>query len=245
MPKATRYSTSKRKASSSSRTYQPYSRAYKQQTQMSVVPTRVLMANRPEVGTVDVNHGVKTIAADQIGTNAGVFLINPVQPGTGIQNRARNDIKALSIAVRGYCNSQLATNAVVGDIYIVYDKSPQSTLPTYQTMFQGIDQAGTAINIQTAYMNPNQNRRFIVISHETFECDITGGSTNLQTDQAVDMYRKTGLSTTFSGTANPLTVSSISVGAYYLVINCRDELSTVAGANGFRVNLFTRFRFIG
>jgi len=242
MPKAPRYGKQVRKGT---KRYTPYSNPYPVTQAMSVVPTKLLMAQRPEVGSVDVNIGVGTIAADEINTNNGVFLVNPVQTGTGIQNRSRNDIKALSIAVRGHVRAEAQTSPVTGDIYIVYDKSPQTMLPTFQTMFSGISEAGAAINTVNAFTNPNQNRRFIVISHDTFDLPIQGGATDLQTDVCVDMYRKTGLKSTYSANANPLLVASISVGAFYLVVNCRDQASTAAGNNGMFYNLVTRFRFIG
>lgn len=184
-----------------------------------------------------------------LNTNAGIAVMNAVQPGTGSWNRIGKKIRMKSLrykflAVGASVNvAELLQNSM--RVTLVYDKqSSSAAVPTYDTIFGSTTQSG--VEGTTSFLDNQRidnTARFIVLKDDVFTSEVNSvvaaGTAEWQCN--VDIFVKLrGLETIFSGQSNPCTIADISSGALYLIF--RAELNN--GFTSFRVaNSSCRLRY--
>lgn len=130
----------------------------------------------------------------------GVCL-NTIAVGDDLTDRIGRRIALHSITLDGVLSS---ASVVAARIVIVYDKHPNSVMPTTGTLFQSTTSFSSMTNL-------NNQGRFIMLFDQEYKFDGTGGNTvNL-----VKMFKfLNGIPTNYSGTTG--SIGSIDAGAVIL-----------------------------
>lgn len=122
------------------------------------IPRRLMSAG--EVKGVDTDLAYNPIIATT-STNAGIFVLNLVVPGTGSWNRVGRKISMKSVRLHGQCAMAClptaATGVMIANVLrmsLVYDKQPSSgTIPTFDTIFGNTAPDGTE---STQFFSPRR-----------------------------------------------------------------------------------------
>lgn len=164
-------------------------------------------------------------------SNAGMFSLNLVQQGSGSFNRIGKRINMKSVRIRGVVyhtyGLEVVTENIRGNVLrmvVVYDRSPQNTEPTFNTVFGRVSQDGTQSAAQFDALDPFHTDRFrvlrdIIVPFSPGANPATDvGTGNLCVNSAfVDEYIKLdGLDTVYSGTTDPLTITDVNTGGLYV-----------------------------
>lgn len=193
-----------------------------------------------------LNVGTSGGIVDTTTTNADMVCVNCVQEGPGNHNRTGRKIFMKSLRIKGF--ARLAVTPATSSYrhpqlrqVVIYDKSPTSTLPTWNTIFGTTDDTGseTCPNVLCPPRYDNM-QRFTVLSDQVIDfSDVAPfGAGTVWIEQAFDHYIPLkNLETTFKSTSNPGVVGDISTGALYiayrttsLVASFGAEIQTLAAA---------------
>lgn len=200
---------------------------------------------------VDVPMSISTVINTST-TNGDMFLLNPVQEGDQIQNRAGRDIKMKSLRVRGQAAMTSANVALIeGNILrmsIVYDSRPGANLPLFNEIFAVTDGAGTESVPAAAQVwcppRYDNMKRFTILRDVVLDINVEAniGTTGTTFYHAFDEFIKLPEScseASFSATANPITTSLIVKGALYAVFRALGSGPTAS----ININCVSRLRF--
>lgn len=198
------------------------------------LPTSSLGNRRMELKCVDLNVDLASGSVPSTtNTNAGIALVNPVQPGTGSWNRIGKIIKMKSFRYKmiiqciNPATAQNKQNTI--RITLIYDKNPNSgAIPTFDTIFGSTSQTGTE-STQSFLDNQRVDNtgRFIILKDDVIDSQVWAQATaTFQSEWqcTLDNFVKLkGLQTIYSGQSNPVTIADISTGALYLSFRCEDN----------------------
>jgi len=172
-------------------------------------------------------------------TNAGIVVVNCVQPGSGSWNRVGRKIRMRSLRCKGTAvfNQLAAATSASSNIVrmvLVYDKQPSSgAIPTFDTIFGGTDQSGTESCTFKSNVRYDNTQRFSVLKDMTTSADffLSGALQDkvVNFDFFINLKK---LETVYSGQTVPCTIADISTGALYMIMR--------ADASG--VNKFSQIR---
>jgi len=190
-------------------------------------------------------------------TNAGGYVLNLAQQGTGSWNRVGRKINMKSIRLMLTFENQvtvLAGNAVGNWVryIVVYDRQPNSgAIPRFDDIFGVTDQTGAESTLPAYPLRYDAMDRFKVIRDATVEMQtptlIVGAAA---TSNTLTQYKKIDdyiplrdLETVYSGQSNPLTSADISTGTLLLYV--RAQTRTV-GVNTVELddNAVCRLRYM-
>lgn len=165
-----------------------------------------------------------------ISTSGIIQNIATIQQGAGISQRIGNKISLKSLRIRFDIAPTLQSVEVNSSarLMVIYDRNPNGAYPLITNMLANNKQDGTTGNgIMWSSVNCNLMDRFVVLMDEFVVLPpITNGGVNgnfltgptSEKSFKIDRYIKLkGLETVFSGTASPLTIANVQVGALYLV----------------------------
>lgn len=188
-------------------------------------------------------------------TNAGIFPLNLIQPGTGSWNRVGRKVRLQSIRVVGVLYGAIRPDGsgVIRNnnvrLTLVWDKQPSgAALPSFDQIFGVTDQFGAeATPDYTCPPRYDNMNRFKVLKDFTVDLvanyvNPTGLTPDYKPLAHVDMYLKLkGLETVFSGQSNPCTIADISSGALYLVQRAHFNGAAVSQCES---DLVARLRYV-
>jgi len=191
-----------------------------------------------EVKGMDTSLALNPVIATT-NTNASVFVLNLMQQGNASWERVGRKAHLQSVRIKCTFAHAFTTTAVTGAVsanqlrmVVVWDKQPSSgAIPTFDTIFGRTDQTGAE---SCQFIDPpryDNMDRFSVLRDKLYDMNVT--ATNLGTAaQVINLYhcdefiKLNGRETVYSGTANPLTIASISTGALYVYF--RAQLNSAA-----------------
>jgi len=196
---------------------------------LSEISRPMFTPTRPETKGCDIEINSSGVLSTT-NTNAGMFTLNLISPGTGSYNRIGRKIQMKSVRLYGIANMVWKTAATTGAIrgntlriVVVFDQQPSGAVPTFDTIFGHTLQDATE---STSFLDPikyDSMGRFKILrderidSNPTFVND-TGGTVDSGTNRChFDIYIKLGnLETVYSGQSSPCTIADVSTGALYV-----------------------------
>jgi len=164
------------------------------------------------------------------GTNADVFTLNLVAPGTASYNRVGRKISMKNLRIRFLANYKYAPIATTLSIQgalmrcvVVYDRQPSGAVPTFETIFGTTLQDGTEAATVLSPVRYDNTARFVVLSDNILKGDVDPGQSAGGTENEVvvayhfdKFIPLKGLETVYSGQSSPCTIADISTGGLYL-----------------------------
>jgi len=157
-------------------------------------------------------------------TNAGIFVVNCLQPGSGSWNRVGRKIRMRTFRLKGVAvfQQEAVSTAAISNVLrisVVYDKQPSSgSIPTFDTIFGGTDQNGTEATTFRSNVRYDNTERFTVLkdmtTFDSFYLANTAQDKRIPFDFFINLKK---LETVYSGQSNPCTIADISTGALYVV----------------------------
>lgn len=190
-----------------------------------------------------------------------VCLVNGIPRGVDYNQRIGNFIRMKSIELTlAFTPSGLLVNQPLIDISrvaLVYDRQPSAgmtssgSVPTYEDIFQMTGSVG--FSDPFVFPNVNNSHRFIIIrdflnilperanpitgtTHSVVGTMSLGGANNNIIKEFIDL---SGLETVFTGAATPITISQITTGALYVVLQGNHVFPT----NAWWANMRLRLRY--
>lgn len=190
-----------------------------------------------------------------LGTNAGVAVVNLIQPGAGSFNRIGRRVTHKSLRIRCQYNAVVTLAATPNVSFgfvrmvVVFDKQPSSgAIPAFSDIFSVTEQGGGESPTLLSPIRYDNTDRFRVLKDSVIEFNpgmippgaTTGGTVQLV--KTVDEYIKLGgRESVYSGQTIPQTIADISSGAIYVIFRATDA------ASPFFVNVsansFARLRY--
>jgi len=205
---------------------------YKRQT--------VVVARAGELKGMDTNldTAIGTII-DTTNTNAGIAVLNLVQPGTGSWNRVGRKIVPSSVRCYGTLTTEFNASATLGNwvgnwirLIVVWDQQPSGTLPTFADIFGGTVQDGTESSSVMDPLRYDNMDRFKVLRDVRLTIDpsiaplASGTANDLRLQTNFDfMVPLKGVETVYSGQSAPQTIADISTGALYFIARSMHDLA--------------------
>jgi len=188
-------------------------------------------------------------------TNAGVAVVNLIQPGSGSFNRIGRRVTHKSLRIRVQYNAVFTVaatpNLALGFVrcIVVFDKQPSSgSIPNFNDMFSITEQGGGESATLLSSLRYDNTDRFRVLSDKLEEFNpglipsgaTTGNTVTLQ--KTYDEYIKLGgRESVYSGQTIPQTIADISSGALYVIFRA------TSASSPFFVNVdansFARLRY--
>jgi len=194
----------------------------------SAKSTPAYMSSGPRASEIKAIDIVETTSAFiTAATGPVVALLNGVQTGAGFFNRVGSKIEMKNLHFRGLIINTATAVQDQGRIFVVYDRQPTGSLPTFTTMFQNRDQAGTATTTGIAEINLDNRDRFSILRDYSVVLpsvtNTAGVLTNmafpgmdLQYDVNFFVHMKEFVAH-YKSTSNPCTIADIATGALYVV----------------------------
>lgn len=175
-----------------------------------------------------LNVGTSGGIVDTTNNNADFVCVNCVQEGPGSHNRIGRKIFMKSLRIKGFARLAITPS---GGSYrhpqlrqvVIYDKSPTSTLPSWDAVFGSTSDGGAEAcpNVLCPPRYDNM-QRFTLLSDQVLDfSDVapfnSGVGTTVWVEQAFDHYIPLkNLEATFKSTTNPGSVGDLSTGALYV-----------------------------
>lgn len=166
-----------------------------------------------------------------LAANDSAMCLNLIQQGTGDMNRVGKNINMKSLRVRGNFTNQYTLPVISNSSYnqkvirmvIVHLKSEATAIPQYNQIFGGIDQTGVVVTALASSVLPYQMQEVTILRDKTFVVEANNAmlgtgdayANRIPFDEYIDLK---GLSVTYRGTANPLTISNIQSGAIIMYL---------------------------
>jgi len=206
-------------------------------------------AKTGEVKGVDGNVDIPEQIVNTTTTNQQIFVMNLVQQGTGSWNRVGRKIRLKSLRVKGIltfanANNQDCVQNTVRMI-VVWDKQPSgNTIPTFDDIIGGTDQAGTESSGFLSNVRYDNTERFSILKDEVFNSsyNVANAVTVAQNQTNFDCFIKLkGMQTVFSGQSNPMTIADISTGGLYVIFRAQNQDNPANYA--IVINSNTRLRY--
>lgn len=187
-----------------------------------------------------------------LSTTATFTLLNPIQEGTGLNNRVGRKVSGKSLRVTGQIIP--SGNAAGGNEYlrilILYDRQPGPLFPVIADILQTVDQAGSNTTDAFSNLNPNNMDRFAVLRDMKYDIPSSAPGAGIGEAQSITDYqnKKYNFDTFikipaydmhFSSTANPITNANVATGAMYLVTFGTQAAMTAA----YQVQWTSRLRY--
>lgn len=159
-----------------------------------------------------------------------VQCLNLVQQGAGIGQRIGNKISMKSIRVRlAFTQTAIANEGLTGArIMIIYDRQPNGAYPATNTILSDSLQNNTiSTGIFSSNLNPNFFDRMVVLKDDfiplsSWQANLTSSNQFSATADSSFTYdhhiKLRNLESQFNGTANPLTIAYLNIGALYIVV---------------------------
>lgn len=172
-----------------------------------------------------------------------IFLVNPIQAGTGFFNRVGSRVEMKSLHIRGFLYFASTSIQDQARMIIIYDRQPTGALPAISAILQNRDQAGAATSPGSAEINLDNRDRFLIIrDHQVSipSCTVaagvlTNGPQWVDSPQVNLFIKLKGLTTHFNSTANPLTITNVATGALYCLFISDTQDSTFGFNGNFRL----------
>ncbi len=177
------------------------------------------------------------------GTNADAFLLNGVQRGNAFFNRIGMKSRMKSVRLKGQFNFQFEPQVTTGNVdeqvvrmVVVWDKRPGATIPTYDEVFEEVDEAGTTNTNYLSDVKFEHTTRFQVL-HDTvkrmsqgYASFAAGGTQNRNTIKCPfdEFIKLKGREVQYDGTANPMTSANITTGALYIFFRASASVASTA-----------------
>lgn len=186
-----------------------------------------ILKSSGELKGIDVQIGQNPIGATT--DNSNIVLLNPLQAGTAPYNRVGNKVHNQSLRIKGIIQGTYAIDDDQGGntavrVTVVHDNQPGTAIPAFGDIFADHDAVGTKSVNMLSNVDLSQTSRFKVIRDKVFILptppqltDQTNGQTtevNLTFDEFMLLK---DMPTQYDGTANPITVSNMTSGAFYVV----------------------------
>jgi len=160
----------------------------------------------------------------------GMMALNLCQTGVGDYQRVGNKCTFTSTQISFELVKNAASNQNVRCL-VVYDDEPGGAYPALEKIIKTTDQTGGENTGFNSMMNLHNTDRFKVLRNITYSLDENKELLNIK------MFIKNKYSTQYSGTANPLTISSVIKGTVYLIM-------FYSGANAPSIqNLYIRSKY--
>lgn len=194
------------------------------------------------------------VTTNQISTTATFTLLNPVQEGSGLNNREGRKISGKSLRITGQLGSSGVAPTGVPNflrVMVIYDRQPGPLFPVIGDILATVDQAGAVTTTSKSQMNPNNMDRFAMLRDIRYDIpndnvagtsDFVGGIIDYNNQKVrIDEYIKIpGYDMHYNSTANPITNANVSTGAIYLV-----TFGNVAAAtSAYAVEWTSRLRYL-
>jgi len=144
--------------------------------------------------------------------NQAIQAVNLMKVGTAAHERVGNTINVKSVIITNY-NSTGGSG--YGRLFVVYDRQPNGTLPTYQTIFATVDYTGT-VQPSFGLINPKNQLRFEILYYEQFFGNYSVNGYGYRPANGIDRV-VINRPTTFKQSSNPPTIADIATGAIYVV----------------------------
>jgi len=190
-------------------------------------------------------------------TNAGIFTINLVSPGSGPNNRVGRKIRCFSVRIKGTATYQYAATATTGTmrsssirIALVWDKQPSGVLPVFSAIFGTTVIDGTEASEFLDPLRYDNTGRFRVLKDLVLTASPTGQNENGGTtdamqithvyDEFIDLKRSMNNETVYGGQTVPTAIADVSSGALYMIIRAQTNEST---SQWTLDNSFARLRY--
>jgi len=193
-----------------------------------------------EVKGVDADVSQSLIATTS--TNAGIDVINLIEPGTGSWNRVGRKTVLKSFRLTGnivWTNTPTLATGVgrmtCARCVLVWDSQPTGTIPVFSDIFGSTLQAGT--EQVTSIFDPlryDNMERFRVIRDWRLSPPATvplslGSAPSMAVCTHIDEYVKLPpLQSNYSGQSSPQTIADIASGALYLIWRAEIQNSNAA-----------------
>jgi len=194
-----------------------------------------------------------TNVTNTVSTNDDIVLLNPIQEGTGQENRAGNKVRLHSVRVRTEISNTytpvLPNNAMSVNrarVILLWDKDGGGqTIPAFNNIFSEVLQDGSVQSNIDSLILPANNARYRILRDEMINFGSlaanqienaydNGNATGFDTvtlaevaeSKWIDWYvplKNDMFTTRYNGTAAPLTSASIINGALYMIIRSREN----------------------
>ena len=169
----------------------------------------------------DIDFGAGTVLSTT-NTNAGIFVLNLIVPGSASFNRIGRKVRLVSVRYQGLCVHQYAATATTGTmnanqirVLLVWDKQPSGAIPTFDTIFGKTVADGTESTDYLDGLKYDNTGRFRVLRDTRYESSPQGQNENggtvdaMQNSFNLDEFVKLGnLETVYSGQSNPQTTAA-------------------------------------
>lgn len=176
-------------------------------------------------------------------TNAGIFTLNLVSPGSGPNNRVGRKIRCFSVRIKGTATYQYAATATTGTmrsssirIVLVWDRQPSGVLPIFSAIFGTTVIDGTEASEFLDPLRYDNTGRFRVVKDMVLSASPNGqnefgGTTDAMQithvyDEFIDLKRSMNNETIFGGQTVPTAIADVSSGALYMLIRAQTNEST-------------------
>lgn len=195
----------------------PYSRSYVPRQRMGEIKGMdTLLTLSPVIQTLS--------------SNASMFVLNLIQPGSGSWNRIGRKVRNKSVRLTGMFNFVCTPATTTGNtasnyvrMLVVWDKQPSSgAVPQYSDIINGTLQDGSEQNSLNAGVRYDNMERFSILRDCKYALNPQalpgiGNQMAIQQSMAFDEYIKlAGRETVYSGQSVPQTIADISTGAIYV-----------------------------
>jgi len=174
-----------------------------------------------------------TVPLQQLNMNTGtasVQALNLIQQGAGISQRIGNKISLKSLRLRLSISTTTNNNDSItnGRVLLLYDRQPNTAYTASNSMLSSSRQDNTIVaGIWSDNINPNFFDRFVVLMDKkivlppdntgSLTTNSTAGPTCISSFEIDEYINLKNLESQFNGTASPLTIAYINIGALLLV----------------------------
>lgn len=210
---------------------------------VSIAAARKAMQAIQELKGVDTATDITSVIATT-STNANIFTLNLVAPGSASYNRIGRKLSLKSVRLYGLIKATIAEQATTADLHgllvrltVVWDKQPSGVLPVFSDIFGQTLQDGTEQSSFLDKLRYDNTDRFQVLRDVVHDFDPTlynGGAGTANGQLPVTFYDEyiplKGKESVFSGQSGTATIADISSGALYLVVRSSNNISGVAEA---------------
>lgn len=179
---------------------------------------------RPPIELKCVDTAISTAIVNDPTSTA--IPLNLMGTGSGFFNRIGRRVYLQSLYMNG-CVTLNTTNPIATIRYvrvaIVYDKANNGTRPTWQDVFQSVDQSGAFNRTSLAHLNLNNRERFRVISDQRIQlgCSAASNGNAVMTpnNTLVQTYRRlNGLEMTYNADAATSGYADCNSGILWLML---------------------------
>jgi len=204
----------------------------------AAVAKEVVKQKAKDMGYIDAPAGSTTSdQADFVfdGAASGGLVVLPI-PAQGAAETERVGKKMLwhACALRGHLASKSATVTCRGFWAIIYDKEPQGSAPSFNSIFLVAGTQGSSAST-FAMLNPETSTRYSVVARRDFEVTAQGSdNASIPIEEWIDLKKRECVFKSAGGA-----IGDVQKGALYLVWG-----SNLSGTAAYSFQVNRRMRFI-